>query len=173
MPFRCTRMHFGLLSDAYDQIGNTNCYWNCVREEGFMIFNLLRSLLYVNNVFVRICFLSYYMFFLSFFIAISFFPLLLVLFDEVTASFEFEYKWNVRNHSTLMSNMKQLSAEADPIKSCSQNIFSLFDAYIQLHTFSKVWYLLLQILADRRHSKDVCSGTTLPTFIIIVLRTKR
>ena len=69
--------------------------------------------------------------------------------------------------STLMSSMKQLSAEADPVKICSQNTFSLLDAYIQLPSLPKVSYLFLEILSDGRHSKDVYTVKFFPTSIIV------
>jgi hypothetical protein len=34
--------------------------------------------------------------------------------------------------STLMSTIKQLPAEADSTKNCSQNTFSLFDTYCEI-----------------------------------------
>jgi len=39
--------------------------------------------------------------------------------------------------SALVLGMKQLPTEAASIKSFSQNIFSLFDTYLWLYTFSK------------------------------------
>jgi len=66
--------------------------------------------------------------------------------------------------SAHISTMKQLSAEADSIKSYSQNTFSLFESYTQLYTFSKVSYSFLEILSDDRHSKDVY----IVTFFLLV-----
>ncbi len=63
----------------------------------------------------------------------------------VPLGFQLKLYWFATS-SALMSSMKQLATEAASIKSCSQNISSLLDIYIELHTFSKAPCLFLEMV---------------------------
>ncbi len=56
--------------------------------------------------------------------------------------------------SALISSMKQLLAEAYPLRSYSQRIFSPYGAYMQVQTFSRVPYFFLGIFSCRKYCKE-------------------
>jgi hypothetical protein len=50
--------------------------------------------------------------------------------------------------------MKQLPAEACPLRSYSQRIFSPYGAYMQLQSFSRVPYFVLGIFSCGKYCKE-------------------